>query len=162
MSMTDSHRRELARLIEKEVNLRKELQRHESDAAKAHESAHRHVDQARRASSISSMQTVVRSSQRENDKAIQAGKRAADATKKLADNARDHANRRRSLESSEKSDRQSQDREAERRRQTEKAHAREIARLSAPTVHYVHSTPPKPEKLRVLYWTANPSNEPTY
>lgn len=156
MSMTDSHRRELARLIEKEASLRKDLQRHESDTARANESAHRYSDQARRASSISSMQTAVRSSQRETDKAIQAGKRAADVTKKLADNARDQANRRRSLESSEKSDRQAQDREAERRRQTEKAHAREIARLSAPTVHYVHIKPPEPEKLRVLYLTANP------
>jgi len=156
MSMTDQHRRELARLIDKEATLRKELQRHESDAAKANESAHRYADQGRRASSLSSLQSAVRSSQRENDKAIQAGKKAADVTKKLADNARDQANRRRSLESSEKSDRQAQDRETDRRRQAEKAHAREIARLSSPTVHYVHIKPPEPEKLRVLYLTANP------
>jgi hypothetical protein len=157
MSMTDSHRRELARLIEKEASLRKELQRHESDAAKANESAHRYADQARRASNISSMQSHLRSSQRETAKAIQAGNKAADISKKLADNARNQANRKRSLESSEKSDRQAQDREAGRRRQAEKAHAREIARLSVPTVHYVQVKPPEPEKLRVLYLTSNPS-----
>jgi hypothetical protein len=43
-----------------------------------------------------------------------------------------------------------------RRQQDEKRHAREIARLSSPTVHYVTVQPPKPEILRVLYLTANP------
>lgn len=41
-------------------------------------------------------------------------------------------------------------------RQKEKQHAREVSRLSSPTVHYVHIRPPEPEKLRVLYLTANP------
>ncbi|HEX7822835.1 MAG TPA: CHAT domain-containing protein [Sphingobium sp.] len=154
--MSDTHRREIARLMDKEATLRKELQRHESDAAKANENAHRYVEQARRTSSVSSAQNAIKSANRENDKSVQAGKRAADVSKKLADNARDQANRRRSLESAEKSDRQSLDREADRRRQKEKAHAREISRLSSPTVHYVHVKPPEPEKLRVLYLTANP------
>lgn len=152
----DTHRRELARLMEKEAGLRKELQRHEADAAKANENAHRYAEQARRASSVSSMQNAVRSANRENDRSVQAGKKAADVSKKLADNARNHANRRRSLESAEKSERQALDREADRRRQKEKAHAREIARLSSPTIHYVHIKPPEQEKLRVLYLTANP------
>jgi hypothetical protein len=43
-----------------------------------------------------------------------------------------------------------------RRQQKEKSHAREIARLAGPTVHYVMVEPPKPEVLRVLYMTANP------
>jgi hypothetical protein len=43
-----------------------------------------------------------------------------------------------------------------RRRQQEKSHAREVARLSSPTVHYVTVQPPRPEILRVLYLTANP------
>lgn len=43
-----------------------------------------------------------------------------------------------------------------RRQQKEKIHAREIARFSSPTVHYVTVQPPKPEILRVLYLTANP------
>jgi hypothetical protein len=43
-----------------------------------------------------------------------------------------------------------------RRQQKEKSHAREIARLASPTVHYVMVQPPKPEVLRVLYMTANP------
>jgi hypothetical protein len=56
----------------------------------------------------------------------------------------------------EKAERQAQDREDARIRQIEKTHAREVARLSAPQVHYVHIRPPEPDKLRVLYLTANP------
>jgi hypothetical protein len=48
-----------------------------------------------------------------------------------------------------------------RRRQAEKRHAQEIARISQPTVRYVHEVrtipAPKPEILRVLYLTANPT-----
>lgn len=43
-----------------------------------------------------------------------------------------------------------------RRRQKETSHAREIARLTSPTVRFVVIEPPKPEILRVLYLTANP------
>jgi hypothetical protein len=43
-----------------------------------------------------------------------------------------------------------------RRQLREKSHAREIARLTSPTVRYVTVQPPKPEVLRVLYMTANP------
>jgi hypothetical protein len=42
------------------------------------------------------------------------------------------------------------------RQQKEKSHARELARLASPAVHYVMVQPPKPEVLRVLYMTANP------
>jgi hypothetical protein len=47
-----------------------------------------------------------------------------------------------------------------RRHQSEKAHAREVAYLSSPTMRYVRQLrtvpAPKPEQLRVLYLTANP------
>lgn len=47
-----------------------------------------------------------------------------------------------------------------RRRQAEKRHAQEIARISRSTVHHIHESrpivAPKPEILRVLYLTANP------
>jgi hypothetical protein len=50
--------------------------------------------------------------------------------------------------------------EDSRRRTAEKAHAREVARLAQPTLRYVHEVrtipSPKPERLRVLYLTANP------
>ncbi len=47
-----------------------------------------------------------------------------------------------------------------RRRQIERNHARELARLASPAVHYVHEVrtvrAPTVEQLRVLYLTANP------
>src|SRR5205085_757784 len=67
------------------------------------------------------------------------------------------ANKKRQLESAEKSERQAADRENEKRRHKEKDHARELARLTSPRVHYVHIRAPEPERLRVLYLTANPS-----
>ena len=156
MSLTDMHRSALARLKDKEASLEKELQRHEADVHKAKESARRYEDQAQRASSISSAKSALSSAARESKKAVDAGKKVADVKKKLADNAREQSSKQRSLQSSEKSDRQAQDREAERRRQKEKSHAREMAQLAATTVHYVQVKPPEPEKLRVLYLTANP------
>lgn len=156
MSLSDTYRRDLARLMDKEATLRKELQRHESDAQKATENSRRQQEMASRTSSISSFKSYMNAADRENKKALDASKKSADVMKKLADNARDQSNKRRSLESAEKSEQQSANREREKRQQQEKNHAREIARLSAPTVHYVHIRPPEPEKLRVLYLTANP------
>jgi hypothetical protein len=55
-----------------------------------------------------------------------------------------------------KAEARTREQEDARRQQKEKSHAREIARLNRPTVHYVMVQPPKPEVLRVLYMTANP------
>lgn len=57
----------------------------------------------------------------------------------------------------DKSDRDAQDRADARRRQVEKEHARDLARLSAPTVRHIHVRAPEPEMLRVLYLTASPA-----
>jgi hypothetical protein len=59
-------------------------------------------------------------------------------------------------ETKRRADERSADQAAARRRQTEMSHARQVARLSNPTVHYVHVPEPKPEQLRVLYLTSNP------
>ncbi|WP_299449077.1 CHAT domain-containing protein [uncultured Serinicoccus sp.] len=59
-------------------------------------------------------------------------------------------------EDKKKADARTREQADARRQQKEKSHAREIARLSSPTVHYVTVQPPKPEILRVLYLTANP------
>lgn len=174
MSMTDTHRRELARLVDKEAALRKELHKYRAEVSKAEQNAQQYAQQASRASSVSSAQAALRSSSRESDKAVKAGKKVADIVKKIAENAKAQTLRNISLETSMKSDQRAQDRETERRRQKEKSeqraldreadlrrqkeksHAIEIARISAPTVHYVHIKPPEPEKLRVLYLTSNP------
>lgn len=62
-----------------------------------------------------------------------------------------------------KADARAAERADVRRRQTEKNHAREVVRLSRPTVRYVHEVrtvpAPKAEPLRVLYLTANPEQD---
>lgn len=156
MSIADTRRRELERLKVKEADLQKELQRHEADVHKAKESASRYEGQIRPTSSESSRKSALSSAARESKKALDAGKKVADVKKKLADNARSQGTASRSLQSAEKSDRQAEERDLQRRRQKDKDHAREISRLSSPQVHYVHIKPPEPEKLRVLYLTANP------
>lgn len=159
MPFSDQYRREIARLLDKEASLRKDLHRHEADAIKADENARRNIEAASRVSSAGSRNSYLNSAAREQKKALDASKRAADVQKRLADNARDLANKRRSLQSAERQDQIAADRDAERRRQTEKAHAREVARLSTLKVHYVHVRQPEPEKLRVLYLTANPQRD---
>jgi hypothetical protein len=63
-------------------------------------------------------------------------------------------------ESAQKAEARRTEQEDARRRQAEKRHAQELARIAQPTVRYVHEVrtlpPPKPEVLRVLYLTANP------
>ncbi len=156
MPMSDNYRRDLERLKDKEADLQKQLQRHEADVHKAIETARRYEAQIRPHSSIISIRSAQASSGRESKKALDAGKKVADVKKRLADNARDQGNKIRSLQSAQKTERQAADRELNKRRQKDKDHAKEIARLSSPQVHYVHIKPPEPEKLRVLYLTANP------
>jgi hypothetical protein len=69
--------------------------------------------------------------------------------------ARDRAEEQRRKK--QKSDQEADDRAAAKRRADEKTHAREIARLSSPTIHHVYVREPEPEKLRVLYLTASPA-----
>jgi len=157
MRMSDNFRRDLEKLKAKEADLQKELQRHEADVHKANENARRYEGQIRPNSSLATIKSAYASASRETKKALDAGKRVADVKKKLADNARDQGTRFRSLQSVEMTERQAEDRVVQRRRQKDKEHAREIARLSSPQVHYVHIKSPEPEKLRVLYLTANPS-----
>jgi hypothetical protein len=156
MRMSDNYRRDLERLKLKEAGLHKELQWHEATVHKANENARRFEAQIKPNSSLASTRSAQASAGRESKKALDAGKKVADIRKKLADNARDQGTKLRLLQSAEKSERQADDREIQRRRQKDKDHAREIARLMSPQVHYVHVKPPEPEKLRVLYLTANP------
>lgn len=156
MSVADTYRADLARLKDREATLRKELNRHETDAARAIEDERKQMASAGRTSSASTRNSYLNGAERARKKAVEAGRKAADVSQKLSQNARDQANKVRTLQSAEKSEQQAADRAADQRRRKEKDHAREIARLSSPTVHYVHVRPPEREKLRVLYLTANP------
>lgn len=155
MPLSDSYRRDLDRLRDREHALRKEMDRYESAAAKADEECRRHLASAQRATSASTAKTYLGSAERARKKALNEASKATTVSKKLADNSRDQTNKRRQLESALKSEQQAADRETEKRRRKEKDHAREIARLATPTVHYVHIKPAEPEKLRVVYLTSN-------
>jgi hypothetical protein len=157
MPLSDAYRRELERLKVKEAELQKDLQRYEADVQKAKDSALRYESQIRPNSSAISVRSALSSALRESRKAVDAVKKVAEIKKKLADNVRDQGNKQRALQSAEKSERQAEDRATQRRWVQEKQHAREISRLTSPQVHYVHIKSPEPEKLRVLYLTANPS-----
>ncbi|MFL9842254.1 hypothetical protein ABS767_14890 [Sphingomonas sp. ST-64] len=149
MPLSDTYRRDLDRLRDREHALRKEMDRYESAAAKADEEYRRHLASAQRASSASTAKTYLNSAERARKKALGEAAKATAVSKKLADNSRDQTNKRRQLEGALKSEQQAADRETEKRRRMEKDHAREVARLATPTVHYVHIKPAEPEKLRV-------------
>lgn len=150
------YRSELVRLQKEEATLRNELARHETDAAKARAAASGKRRSATSASSISMVHSYIRGAEAEEKKAAEATKKAAGVQDKLATNASRQRDKQRSLDSSLKSEQSARDRADDSRRRKEKDHAREIARLSRPTVHYVHMREPEPEKLRVLYMTASP------
>ena len=156
MAMSDSYRSDLARLKDKEASLNKELNRHRADEAKALEDARKQVASATRSSSASSRNMALTNAERARKKAVDAGKKVADISQKLGQNAKEQASKMRSLQSAERSEQQAADRVADQRRTKEKNHAKEVARLATPKVHYVHIRPPEPEKLRVLYLTSNP------
>ena len=120
------------------------------------------------------MQSQLRSAESEDKKVVAAEKRIGELRLKLASVAdRQHRaennlasalkGERAAIERAEdarkrkdKADRHARDREDARRRQTERDHAREIARLSSVTVRHVLERQPEPEKLRVLYLTSSP------
>jgi hypothetical protein len=157
MSQADTYRRDLTRLREKEAALRKELIRHQSDEAKALEDARKQMASASKASSPSSRNSYASAADRARKKAIDSGRKIADITHKIAQNSKEHASKLSSLRNVERTEQATAEREDERRRRKELEHARQLNRLAAiPQIRYVHVRQPEPEKLRVLYLTANP------
>lgn len=181
MPLSDSYRRDLDRLKDAEAGARRDLARYQAEESRALGEARRREEQAYRATSASMRNSHLSAAQREREKAVTAGKRVAEFSKKLADNGKAQTSKLASLQSAEKSERTvaerdqekqrkkqadharemararaTADKEDEKRRRTEVSHARELARLSRPEVRFVEVKPPEPERLRVLYLTANP------
>lgn len=171
---SDSDRADLVRLQKEEASLHGDLAKREDEAARARAEASRKRKSASESKSASSAQSYIRAAEYEDRKVSDAQRKIADLRAKLATNADKQRSRERSLASSLKSNRDAatraeeqrrrnekyeqdvRDREAARRRQQELAHAREVARLSAPTVRHVIVKEPEPERLRVLYLTSSP------
>ena len=156
MARTDSLRGDISRLETTEAGLRRDLARQEDAAAKARSATDSKRQDAARTKSDATRRTALRSAAEHDKKLVAAEKKIGDIKTKLAANRKAQADKRRSLAAAEASERQASDRDDERRRRAEKAHAREIARLTRPAVRYVDVRTPEPEPLRVLYLTANP------
>lgn len=162
MARSDTLRSELARLEGRRATLTSDIAKAEKDAALAREGARKKREQAGRSKSVSTVRTALSAAEREDKKVAAAESKIAKARKDISSLDRSIAGKITTLRSAENSERRSTDNRQKqvdsRRRREELAHAREIARVStaSPQIRYVEVRPPEPEKLRVLYLTANP------
>lgn len=172
--LSDQYKRQQTQLIREAGNIRTDIGKAEEDAGKARAEAGRKRVSALKATAASIRDMYIRAAETEDKKVVAAEKRIGSLHAKLATNA----DRQRSTEQSwrsaekneqataaraaeaqtrrEKAERDTRDRADAKRRQIEKDHAREVTRLSRPTVHHIYLREPEPEKLRVLYLTASP------
>jgi hypothetical protein len=171
---SDSYRSELVRIQKEAASLHSDLAKSEQDASRARAEASKKLKSASDSKSLSSAQSYLRSAEYEERKASDAQKKIADIRNKLSRNSERQQNAERNLASAlkrkrdaadraedqkrrkDKSDQEARDRETSRRHQKERDHAREISRLSSPTIHHVLVKAPEPERLRVLYLTSSP------
>lgn len=159
MARSDQLRSEIARLEAKVAEFQKKQARAQKTANDAAEEARKKREAATRTKSDSTRRSALSTAERKEKESTTAAGKAADFGRQAANANKEIANKRRSLGTAEQSEQRSRDREEDRRRQKEKTHAREVARLSQPApqeIRYVEVQPPKPEPLRVLYLTANP------
>lgn len=175
--LSDQSKREVARLMKDAGALRVQIGRQEEAAGKARGEAQRKRASAGRATSKSSRDMHLRQAEGEDKKVAAAEKKIGDLQKKLGDNSDRLRAKERSLRSALQTEQASADRAADQRRRKEKAerdarakadakrreidraHARDLARLSSSTIRHVLVREPEPEKLRVLYLTASPMTE---
>lgn len=158
MTRSDQLRRDIAILETKVAGLRKDQSRAQKSADDAAAAARKKREEAGRTKSDSTRRSALSAAERKEKQATTASDKVAALSRRIADANKSMATKRTSLRSAEAGEQRARDREDERRRQKEKDHAREVARLSRPTtqIRYVEVEPPKPEPLRVLYLTANP------
>jgi len=152
----------LAQLAKDEAALRKRVSDASSAAAKARATASTKRQQAAKTSSSAMIRSYLSSAETAEKKAASEDRKVADAAKKLGELAKRRADAVKQLDRANQSAERSRNSADNKRRTEEKRHAQEIARISRPTVRYVHEVrtvePPKPEKLRVLYLTSNPDS----
>ncbi|MDP9630306.1 UNVERIFIED_ORG: CHAT domain-containing protein [Ensifer adhaerens] len=156
MGRVDTLRSEIARLQKGEADLRKDIGKAEGSAASARAASSKKRGDALRTKSDATRRSHLRSAEAEDKKLVTAEKKVADLKAKLAKNTKDQTAKQKSLADAEKTAARAADRALSKRRQEEIKHAKEVSRLTRPTVRYVEVPAPKPEKLRVLYLTSNP------
>lgn len=158
MARSDQIRSEILRLEAKVSNLQKDQNKAQKTADDAAAAARRKRGEAARTKSESTRRMALSTAERKEKEATTASKKVADIGANITVANKAINTKRASSRSAEQNEQRAQDREDARRREKEKSHAREIARLSRPAtqIRYVEVQPPKPEPLRVLYLTANP------
>lgn len=155
---SDSIRSEISRLKGRQADLLKTLAGEEKIAADARADANKKRQAASRTKSSSMQRSNLSAADRAEAKAVAAAKKIGGISKDLASLDKRLAVKQRSLNSAEKSEQRTRDNQVASRRRKEIAHARQIAQLSMPHIQFVRVQDPKPEKLRVLYLTANPES----
>lgn len=162
MTQSDLLRSEIARLQTRKATLSTAVAKAEKEGGTAREAARKKRDQASRSKSASITRAALLGAEREDKKVTAAEGKIAKARKAAAGLDKSIASKTASLRATEAREQSRADSKQKqddaRRRQTERSHARALAHLSTPTaeVRYVEVRPPEPEKLRVLYLTANP------
>lgn len=157
MSQTDTYVQDLARLREIETTLRKELNQHQADEARALEDALRQLMLANKAASHPIRDSHGSAAQQARQEAIAAGRRATEIAQQIARNEKLQENTLSRLRSAERAGQLASNPITERMRREEAHHVRQLERLTRiADVRYHPLRPPASEKLRVLYVTAHP------
>jgi hypothetical protein len=156
----EQRNKELSRLKAEQARLEKLKSAAETASSKARADANAKAAKAAKAMGSTSA-SYAKQAQAAEKKMNAESKKAADLSKKLADNSSKQTATVGRLNAALKAAQRKDDLEASRRRAAEKAHARDIARASRPTVitEVRIVAPPKPEELRVLYLAANPHGD---
>lgn len=153
-------------LRRKIVGLQADRTKHVEAAQKAQQNARRKLEQASKTKSESSRKSYGGQADREEKKAIASEKKADACAVKISNLERQLTAKRKSFDTASKrensraerdrvSKQRAMDRDTKKRRADELKHARELVRSSRPIVRHVPIPEPKPEKLRILYLTAN-------
>jgi hypothetical protein len=157
MSAADTYVQDLARLREIETTLRKELNQHQADEARALEDALRQLMLANKAESQAIRDSHGSAAQQARQNAIEAGRKATEVAQQIARNEKLQENTLSRLRSAERAGHLASLPETERLRREEAQHVRQLDRLARiADVRYKPLRAPAAEKLRVLYLTSHP------
>lgn len=148
-------RTEIARLGRKEADLHRDLAKQQAEATKQSREAGKKSEAAAKSRVGSSARSYLRASEAASKKEADVMKNVAELKRKIADVQKVKAAKENALRLAEETARKAVGKARENERRKELAHAREVARVTAPVRHVILE-PPKPETLRVLYLTANP------
>jgi CHAT domain-containing protein len=161
MARSEQLRKEIARLEKTAADHRTKIAAADTKATGARAKAAKAWEKVSKATNDSSRRMAISAAEREDKAAASAAADSAKAAASLANVEKNIATKRTPLasvlRSEERNAENTRKRADAKRRSEEKAHAREVGRLSQPApIRYIQIRPPEPSKLRVLYLTANP------